>query len=566
MVATSPSIQSLIIPVLARLDLTGPAACGASAARLVRGVFAHLRPAALRSPEFPLKKDSGALASTDGADPLDRTRGRSGRQGRACVLDNWARADYILANRQGSATRHDPESARVENFKCIDDSTEFSIRSLTALVGKNESGKTALLKALYRVNPILPVDGDFSSTEYPVGAGGVPPAHGLGARPRRYGHLAPRGAGSRGGGRPLGPACFRANSRRRDPWLRQPPPVAFDVDERRVVSNLVRRAKLDSGRVAQPVVRDDRRGAGPGPPIASTRPRRADGACSRTTRSAPGGSLTSRWSRSRDNGCPGSWISPIPPAAGRGAIDELMRRKSRERAHGRRHDLPRAARARQYVAGGPAGIDQFDVPRRGARSGLAPHHPRSHGILEPGPLPRSRLPLRRRAAARCATAQHRLHPAHAHPQPAPQRDAGFDERSAGFIWFFSFLVWLSHIRRDMSYRLHHPARRAGPRPARARADGHDAVHPRAAAARLPGGLHDALAVHDRPGAPRRPAHRRRLVGGRHRARDEGRRPGPEHERRHAVPDPRGAGLRRRAARASPGRRRCWSTGRATCST
>ena len=34
------------------------------------------------------------------------------------------------------------ESARVENFKCIDDSTEFSLRSLTALVGKNESGKT----------------------------------------------------------------------------------------------------------------------------------------------------------------------------------------------------------------------------------------------------------------------------------------------------------------------------------------------------------------------------------------------------------------------------------------
>ena len=63
------------------------------------------------------------------------------------------------------------ESARVENFKCIDDSTEFSIRSLTALVGKNESGKTALLKALYRINPILPVDGNFLDTEYP-GAGG----------------------------------------------------------------------------------------------------------------------------------------------------------------------------------------------------------------------------------------------------------------------------------------------------------------------------------------------------------------------------------------------------------
>ena len=59
------------------------------------------------------------------------------------------------------------ETARVENFKCIDDSTEFTIRSLTGLVGKNESGKTALLNALYRVNPILPNDGPFADTEYP---------------------------------------------------------------------------------------------------------------------------------------------------------------------------------------------------------------------------------------------------------------------------------------------------------------------------------------------------------------------------------------------------------------
>ena len=59
------------------------------------------------------------------------------------------------------------ESARVENFKCIDDSTEFSIRALTALVGKNESGKTALLKALYRVNPILPTEATFQDIEYP---------------------------------------------------------------------------------------------------------------------------------------------------------------------------------------------------------------------------------------------------------------------------------------------------------------------------------------------------------------------------------------------------------------
>lgn len=43
---------------------------------------------------------------------------------------------------------------RITNFQCIHDSTEFDIGDITCLVGKNESGKTALLKALYRLNPI----------------------------------------------------------------------------------------------------------------------------------------------------------------------------------------------------------------------------------------------------------------------------------------------------------------------------------------------------------------------------------------------------------------------------
>jgi hypothetical protein len=59
------------------------------------------------------------------------------------------------------------ESLRIENFKCIDDSTEFSVRSLTGLVGKNESGKTAILRALYRLNPLVPSDADFSDIEFP---------------------------------------------------------------------------------------------------------------------------------------------------------------------------------------------------------------------------------------------------------------------------------------------------------------------------------------------------------------------------------------------------------------
>ena len=42
---------------------------------------------------------------------------------------------------------------RISNFKSVKDSNEFMIDRLTCLVGKNESGKTALLQALYRLNP-----------------------------------------------------------------------------------------------------------------------------------------------------------------------------------------------------------------------------------------------------------------------------------------------------------------------------------------------------------------------------------------------------------------------------
>ena len=46
------------------------------------------------------------------------------------------------------------KKACITNFRCIDDSTTFSVGDVTCLVGKNESGKTSVLQALARLNPV----------------------------------------------------------------------------------------------------------------------------------------------------------------------------------------------------------------------------------------------------------------------------------------------------------------------------------------------------------------------------------------------------------------------------
>lgn len=45
---------------------------------------------------------------------------------------------------------------QVTNFRSVEDSETFDITQLTCLVGKNESGKSAILEALYGLNPIEP--------------------------------------------------------------------------------------------------------------------------------------------------------------------------------------------------------------------------------------------------------------------------------------------------------------------------------------------------------------------------------------------------------------------------
>jgi len=57
---------------------------------------------------------------------------------------------------------------RVQNFKCINDSTSFKVdEKVTYLVGKNESGKTTLLQAISKLNPVDPDTADFTILEYP---------------------------------------------------------------------------------------------------------------------------------------------------------------------------------------------------------------------------------------------------------------------------------------------------------------------------------------------------------------------------------------------------------------
>lgn len=58
-------------------------------------------------------------------------------------------------------------SVRIKNYKCIEDTGVFRLDKVTCLVGKNESGKSAILEALYKLNPVVADEGDYDVIEYP---------------------------------------------------------------------------------------------------------------------------------------------------------------------------------------------------------------------------------------------------------------------------------------------------------------------------------------------------------------------------------------------------------------
>ena len=57
--------------------------------------------------------------------------------------------------------------ARVVNYRSIDDSSWVRIDDVTALVGKNESGKTAFLQAIRKINSISGEEDGFTIRDYP---------------------------------------------------------------------------------------------------------------------------------------------------------------------------------------------------------------------------------------------------------------------------------------------------------------------------------------------------------------------------------------------------------------
>jgi predicted ATP-dependent endonuclease of OLD family len=59
------------------------------------------------------------------------------------------------------------KSVRITNFKSIHDSTEFAVGPITCLVGRNESGKSAILQALYTLNPVIKTDAAFDAFDFP---------------------------------------------------------------------------------------------------------------------------------------------------------------------------------------------------------------------------------------------------------------------------------------------------------------------------------------------------------------------------------------------------------------
>jgi energy-coupling factor transporter ATP-binding protein EcfA2 len=342
------------------------------------------------------------------------------------------------------------ESVRVENFKCVDDSGEFSIRPLTALVGKNESGKTALLQALCRLNPVLPSDGVYVETEYPRRRWAAYRQRRQKAPDRvvtatfrlEQGDLDALGAH-------LGPEVLGSPrvvvTKGYDNRLRW----QIDVDERRVVSNLVRGAGMEAGELRSlwavssigELIRTLQTVSEP------TQPQTA--LLAQVQARFPRGGLDEEIVAILEPRLPRFlYFAEYHRLPAEVSIDDLLRKKALgqltagdsifmallELANVAPEDLQQISRFEYLVAELEAVSQQIteDVLEYWSQDRSLEvdfrcdaARPDDPPPLNEGYVMRTRIRSRRRNVT-----------------------LSFEERSAGFIWFFSFLLWLRHIRRD----------------------------------------------------------------------------------------------------------------------
>ena len=59
------------------------------------------------------------------------------------------------------------KNVQVTKYKCVEDSTPWKVDQVTTLVGKNEAGKSAILEALYKLNPVEEDASNFHTNDYP---------------------------------------------------------------------------------------------------------------------------------------------------------------------------------------------------------------------------------------------------------------------------------------------------------------------------------------------------------------------------------------------------------------
>lgn len=80
----------------------------------------------------------------------------------------WSGQTFVAVAPALEGTQVLLKSFQVREFQSIRDSNPVDVGDITCLVGKNEAGKTALLRALYRLNPINAGDDKFDVTDdYP---------------------------------------------------------------------------------------------------------------------------------------------------------------------------------------------------------------------------------------------------------------------------------------------------------------------------------------------------------------------------------------------------------------